>query len=88
MTGDDLQSRQQTQERLCALHRAVNDAVDKLSRFYNSVETNERLYFRDSVDVKVRHIRDVRQVAKDLALAASQTRALFDNAELSAAHSD
>ncbi len=86
MMSEDLQPNQQigsAQERLSILHRAVSDAIDKLARFCNTVDTTERLYFRDTVDVKVGHIREVRQVAKDLALAANRTKAPFENAELS-----
>jgi len=42
MTGEDLHRTEQlatTQERLVTLHRALSDAVDKLSQLYNSVQT-------------------------------------------------
>jgi hypothetical protein len=76
MARDDVQLREQlakAEERLSALHRAVSDAVDRLSRLYNNMQTGAGAHDEEYVSgVKTRHIRTVHQIAKDLAFALAQ----------------
>ncbi len=69
----NLQSSEQFRnEQLMTLHRVVSDAVDRLSRIYNTVPMGERLHREEDIPVKVRHLQEVRQVAQDLAFAIAQ----------------
>ena len=62
-------------ERLTALHRVVSNAVDRLSRIYNTVPHGERLHRDEDVaGMKLRHLQEVREVAQDLAFAIAQQR--------------
>jgi hypothetical protein len=76
MAVDDTQLREQlaiAEERLSILHRAASDAVDKLCRLYDSFPINDADYGEESVSgFKVRHLREMSGVARDLAFAIAQ----------------
>ena len=65
-------SEQLRTEQLMTLHRLVSDAVDRLSRIYNTVPIGEHLHREEDIPVKVRHLQEVRQIAQDLAFAIAQ----------------
>ena len=63
------------EEQLTTLHRVVSNAVDRLSRIYNTVPHGERLHRDEDVPgMKLRHLQEVREVEKELAFAIAQQR--------------
>jgi hypothetical protein len=76
MTREEFQHREQlemVEKRLQALHHAASEAVDRLSRLCNTLDLRDNAHNEENVaGVKVRHLRTVHQIAKELAFALAQ----------------